>query len=67
MKQYLEILELDNRDSQTTELVVADDSTLGEYVVEVDVIELMENLVENTDNEVAMELFERLKTELDKE
>ena len=48
----VEIRDTDNRDSSTTDLIL-DNNT----VVEVDVVELFENMLENSGNEEVLDMF----------
>jgi len=48
----VEIRDTDNRDSLTTDLIL-DNNT----VVEVDVVELFENMLENSGNEEVLDMF----------
>jgi hypothetical protein len=51
----VEIIDTDNRDSSTTDLIL-DNKT----VVEVDVIDLFENMLENSGNEEVLDMFYEL-------
>ena len=48
----VEIRDTDNRDSSTTDLILNNNT-----VVEVDVVELFENMLENSGNEEVLDMF----------
>jgi len=58
----VEIIDTDNRDSSTTDLIL-DNKT----VVEVDVIDLFENMLENSGNEEVLDMFYELMKKLNEE
>jgi len=58
----VEIKGTDNRDISTTDLIL-DNNT----VVEVDVIDLFENMLENSDNEEVLDMFYVLIEKLNQE
>ena len=58
----VEIIGTDNRDSSTTDLIL-DNKT----VVEVDVIDLFENMLENSGNEEVLDMFYELIKKLNEE
>jgi hypothetical protein len=58
----IEIIETDNRDSSTTDLIL-DNNT----VVEVDVIDLFENILENCGNEEVLDMFYKLIEKLNED
>jgi hypothetical protein len=58
----VEIIDTDNRDSSTTDLIL-DNKT----VVEVDVIDLFENMLENSGNEEVLDMFYELIKKLNEE
>ena len=58
----VEIKETDNRDISTTDLIL-DNNT----VVEVDVIDLFENMLENSGNEEVLDMFYVMMKKLIKE
>ena len=58
----VEIINTDNRDSSTTDLIL-DNKT----VVEVDVIDLFENMLENSGNEEVLDMFYELMKKLNEE
>jgi hypothetical protein len=51
----VEVIETDNRDISTTDLIL-DNRT----VVEVNVVDLFENMLENCDDEEVLEMFNKL-------
>lgn len=58
----VEIKETDNRDISTTDLIL-DNNT----VVEVDVIDLFENMLENSGNEEVLDMFYIMMKKLNEE
>jgi hypothetical protein len=58
----VEIKETDNRDISTTDLIL-DNNT----VVEVDVIDLFENMLENSGNEEVLDMFYVMMKKLNEE
>jgi ASC-1-like (ASCH) protein len=58
----VEIKETDNRDISTTDLIL-DNNT----VVEVDVIDLFENMLENSGNEEVLDMFYVMMEKLNEE
>lgn len=58
----VEIKETDNRDTSTTDLIL-DNNT----VVEVDVIDLFENMLENSGNEEVLDMFYIMMKKLNEE
>ena len=57
--ERVEVKETDNRDWSTTDLIL-DNNT----VVEVDVVDLFENMLENTGNEEVLDMFYELMKKL---
>ena len=58
----VEIINTDNRDSSTTDLILN-----NKTVVEVDVIDLFENMLENSGNEEVLDMFYELMKKLNEE